>query len=66
MNQKFISGDQLMISRISDENFYNRRSDNHGEKIAKTVEKYSATRFICDNTKQKKVQRNIFLVPSEE
>lgn len=61
-----IAGDQLISSRISDDNFYNRRSDRYGEKIAKTVEKYSATRFICDNTKQKRVQMNIFMVPSEE
>lgn len=61
-----LTGDQLISSRISDDNFYNRRNDEIGEKIAKTVEMYSAARFICDNTKLKKVQRNIFLVPSPE
>lgn len=61
-----LAGDQLISSRISDDNFYNRRNDEVGEKIAKTVEMYSAARFICDNTKLKKVQRNIFLVPSPE
>lgn len=64
--ESLFAGDQLISSRVSDEKFYTRRSDDDGEKIAKTVEKYSAARFICDNTKLKKVQRNIFHVPSDE
>lgn len=51
---------------MSDEDFYSRRSDKDGERIAQTVEKYSAGRFLCDNTKLKKVQRNIFHIPSNE
>jgi hypothetical protein len=66
MMQLSFAGDQLISSRVSDEHFYARRSDEEGEKIAKTVEKYSAARLICDTTKLKKVQRNIFNVPSIE
>jgi hypothetical protein len=62
----FFAGDQLISTRMSDENFYSRRNDEHGEKIMKTVKDYSAARFICDNTKLKKVQKNIFLIPSKE
>lgn len=62
----FLAGDQLISTRMSDEKFYNRRGDKVGEKIAKTVKQYSAARFICDNTKLKSVQRNIFHVPSDE
>lgn len=65
-HKKRFEGDQLSSSRISDGGFYSRRSDKEGEKIARTVEKYSAARFICDNTKLKTVQRNIFNVPSEQ
>lgn len=62
-----LAGDQLISTRMSDDKFYNRRFDDViGEKIAKTVKKYSAARFICDNTKLKKVQRNIFQIPSDE
>lgn len=47
--------------------FYDRKSpDDDIEKISKTVETYSPTRLLCDTTKLKKVQKNIFLLPSNE
>lgn len=61
-----LAGEQLISSKISDKKFYSQQNDEHGEKIVKTVEKYLASRLICDNTKVKKVQRNIFHVPSDE
>lgn len=64
---RFISaGEQLISSKISDVKFYTRRYDEAGEKIMKTIKNYSAARFICDNTRLEKVQRNIFNVPSDE
>ncbi|CRL05203.1 CLUMA_CG017992, isoform A [Clunio marinus] len=61
-----ILSDQLINSRLFDETFYNRKTDDSGEKVMKTVENYSATRFICDNTHLKMVQKNIFHIPSDE
>lgn len=67
VTQLFFSlGDQLISSRVSDGNFYSERNSDDGEKIAKTVESYSAARFVCDTTRLKRAQRNIFQVPSEE
>ena len=62
-----LTGDQLTSTKLSDINFYDRKSsDDDIEKIAKTVENYTATRLLCDTTKLKKVQKNIFLLPSIE
>lgn len=59
-------GEQLISTKISDHKFYDRTTEEHDDKIKRTIEEYTATRLLCDTTKLKKIQKNIFLVPSDE